>query len=483
MKDLFLRILTRTIQYGFSGWIVSCFCIATGVSQAGSWEGFQPATRYAMEAPVVCFSQNKAVNSKLSGIAVGTNGIGAKIFRGINNGVFQNQTAIPGGFALSIDMNYFNHDTIPDIVVPSYFGGNFTVYLGASDGSFVPGETYQVDGHCTWVTTADFNEDGKIDIAAAHNGSGQPLHLYIYLGNGDGTFTRFQKYPTQFATPTKLILADVNNDSHIDIAYSLSGPDCGVLFLGNGDGTFQPPALIAGHDSSNGNGNSQGFSLADINADGNIDWIGAQDFLDIIMVRLGDGTGKFVPHTSLYLPHAYDIETTDINGDGTIDIIASNLDSVVCFLQDQRGTFSPSAILLSGHGMVKLLAHDIDNDGQPDIIVSNLDSAFSVAINKGNVTAGVGRIDGYLPGAALFQNYPNPFNPSTTIKYELPGSSEVTLTVFDILGREVSVLVNKRMDGGVHEVRFDGSGLASGIYFYRIHAEAFVQVKKFLLIR
>ncbi len=83
----------------------------------------------------------------------------------------------------------------------------------------------------------------------------------------------------------------------------------------------------------------------------------------------------------------------------------------------------------------------------------------------------------------LLQNYPNPFNPSTTIRYELPKSSEVRLNVFDILGREVSVLVNERRDAGVHEVKCDAVGLASGVYFYRLVAGSFVQTCKMVLIR
>jgi hypothetical protein len=83
----------------------------------------------------------------------------------------------------------------------------------------------------------------------------------------------------------------------------------------------------------------------------------------------------------------------------------------------------------------------------------------------------------------LSQNYPNPFNPSTTIRFELPKASQVTLTVYDVLGREVSVLVNERRDAGDYEVKFDGSNLASGVYFYRLQAGSYVNAKKLLLLR
>jgi hypothetical protein len=66
------------------------------------------------------------------------------------------------------------------------------------------------------------------------------------------------------------------------------------------------------------------------------------------------------------------------------------------------------------------------------------------------------------------QNFPNPFNPSTTIRYELPKSSVVTLSVYDVLGREVSVLVNERKEAGTHEVTFDAHGSSSGVYFCRM---------------
>jgi len=69
---------------------------------------------------------------------------------------------------------------------------------------------------------------------------------------------------------------------------------------------------------------------------------------------------------------------------------------------------------------------------------------------------------------ALGQNYPNPFNPTTTIEYALPVRSYVTLAVYNMLGGMVSELVNWQVEAGYHEVRFDGSRLASGVYLYRL---------------
>jgi photosystem II stability/assembly factor-like uncharacterized protein len=85
--------------------------------------------------------------------------------------------------------------------------------------------------------------------------------------------------------------------------------------------------------------------------------------------------------------------------------------------------------------------------------------------------------------ALLHQNYPNPFNPATTIRFELSKSSEVRLSVYDILGREVTVLVNESKHAGVHQASFDGTRFASGVYFYRLTTEGSSQTRKLLLLR
>ena len=100
------------------------------------------------------------------------------------------------------------------------------------------------------------------------------------------------------------------------------------------------------------------------------------------------------------------------------------------------------------------------------------------------IVTSVGQLASQVPlQFSLYQNFPNPFNPSTTIKFELPKSSHVSLAVYDILGRELSLLVNERRNAGGYEVKFDGSNLASGVYFYRLEAGDFVQTKKLLILR
>jgi hypothetical protein len=84
---------------------------------------------------------------------------------------------------------------------------------------------------------------------------------------------------------------------------------------------------------------------------------------------------------------------------------------------------------------------------------------------------------------SLEQNYPNPFNPTTSIQYRIPEYNEVVLKVFDLLGNEVKTLVNEFEEAGKYEIVFDASGLASGIYFYRLSSGGFAETRKLLLLK
>jgi hypothetical protein len=92
--------------------------------------------------------------------------------------------------------------------------------------------------------------------------------------------------------------------------------------------------------------------------------------------------------------------------------------------------------------------------------------------------------DAGVPGRfALEQNYPNPFNPETVVSFVIGHSSFVRLSVYDILGREVDVLVNGKMEAGRHEIRWNAAGEASGIYFYRLQAGSYSATKKLMLVK
>ena len=84
---------------------------------------------------------------------------------------------------------------------------------------------------------------------------------------------------------------------------------------------------------------------------------------------------------------------------------------------------------------------------------------------------------------ALDQNYPNPFNPSTTVRYELPKDSRVSLRVFNILGQEVATLVNGEQKAGYKSIEWNAGSVASGVYFYRLEAGDFSASKKLLLLK
>lgn len=83
----------------------------------------------------------------------------------------------------------------------------------------------------------------------------------------------------------------------------------------------------------------------------------------------------------------------------------------------------------------------------------------------------------------LEQNYPNPFNPSTNLKFKIKNSNLVKLSVYDAAGKEVAVLVNGKLSAGEYEYTFDGAGLSSGVYFYTLQTEGFVETKKMILVK
>ncbi|MCC7094171.1 MAG: T9SS type A sorting domain-containing protein, partial [Ignavibacteriaceae bacterium] len=111
-------------------------------------------------------------------------------------------------------------------------------------------------------------------------------------------------------------------------------------------------------------------------------------------------------------------------------------------------------------------------DGE-EIIINN-ESVNKLKIEK----------EGEIPEAySLEQNYPNPFNPSTTIKFDLPEASEVTLTIYNTLGQKVDEIVNTTLEAGRYSYQWKATDIASGIYIYELRANKFISFKKMILIK
>ena len=143
--------------------------------------------------------------------------------------------------------------------------------------------------------------------------------------------------------------------------------------------------------------------------------------------------------------------------------------------QSKKGA-SP-AFLASGESAAVLLAPAVLKSAKATSPRFSLTIRPSAAVSNEPV-------DDLLPrNIALSQNYPNPFNPSTVIGYQLPVSSEVSLKVYDMLGREVTTLINGRIKAGYHQVNFYAHSLASGTYFYQLRIDNTILTKKLTLIK
>jgi hypothetical protein len=153
------------------------------------------------------------------------------------------------------------------------------------------------------------------------------------------------------------------------------------------------------------------------------------------------------------------------------------------FAQGVEWSFFPSGFAISRSASTTL----ISSVGEPFVGFSQLGST---SIRSGSLARNIVIVTGLkddksqLPFEyALYQNYPNPFNPSTTVKYDLPKATFVTLAIFDVLGRHISTIVEEEKSAGTYQVSITVPNLPSGVYFYRIHTRDYAKTKKFVLLR
>ena len=212
------------------------------------------------------------------------------VLLGNGHGAYSPAPAISGSMSnpQSLATADFNGDGKPDLVVANFGNGTVTVWLGNGDGTFAlaSGSPITVGSNPSSVVVGDFNRDGKPDLAVANKGS---QTMSILLGNGSGGFSSAPGSPISGMTntPFALAVADFNRDGKLDIAAAGQAYSELWVFLGNGDGTFQSHI--------NSGGLSQpvvAIAVGDFNKDGIPD-VAVSDQSNSVSILLGDGTGIF----------------------------------------------------------------------------------------------------------------------------------------------------------------------------------------------
>jgi hypothetical protein len=183
---------------------------------------------------------------------------------------------------------------------------------------------------------------------------------------------------------------------------------------------------------------------------------------------LQDSVGSYLPVSILYTNEAI----TSLRG-----YLFAAIDNRL-FMSDNMGTSWQPIDLGLSENEGQLLGITAD---QNDLFASTDNGIWHLPLSS--IITAVGSKQEFPLSFRLFQNYPNPLNPSTTISYDLPTRSVVTLKIFNVLGQEVATLVNGEVQAGRHQVQWDARRLSSGVYFYRLQAGKFVENKKMTLLR
>jgi len=321
------------------------------------------------------------------------------------NTLFGSPSDIPisGSYSSLIALGDLNNDGNLDVVVGSAFGasdgnGLITILLGNGDGTFKPPAEYETGYAPTAFALADVNGDGKLDVVALNScrfplpGCPPSGTMQVFLGNGDGTFQ-----PPIYSgggAAFSVAVADFDGDGRSDLAATFetgcgyggfSPCDYGLIFKGNGDGTFGGGSGFF----LTGNG-SDLVVAADFNGDGKTDLalIESQHGNVDILLGNGDGTflnGIFLPWSSFHTGRGRSLTAADINGDGHLDL-AVTTDAVLRIAYGNGdGTFQTPIGLntTTDPDPKQVIAADFDGDGRLDLAVAlGSNSVLAVYINK-----------------------------------------------------------------------------------------------------
>ena len=318
----------------------------------------------------------------------------------------------------------FNGDGKLDLAATGINSGDVAVLLGNGDGTFQAAAFNAVGINPTGIAAADFTGNGKIDLAVADsNGS----DIAVLLGNGDGTFQAAIGFSAG-SNPVAIVAADFNDDGKIDLAATDLSSGNVVVLLGNGDGTFQAAVPFpVGYLPF-------GIVAADFNGDGKIDLAVADQGSNNVAVLLGNGDGTFQAASfSSVGSSPAELTVADLNGDGKIDLAVTNNDSgdVAVLLGNGDGTFQTASFFPVGSLPEGVAAADFNGDGKLDLVIA-VSGSNSVAVLLGNG-------DGTFQAPVLF---PVGTFPSEIVVADFNSDGKIDLAVTDTFSDNVAVLIN-----------------------------------------
>jgi hypothetical protein len=316
---------------------------------------------------------------------------GVVIATGKGDGTFTVGTPyVVGTGSSSVTIGDFNGDSKQDVAIADFEGNFLAVLIGNGDGTLQPAAIYPSGYYPQSIAAVDFNGDGKLDLAFLNGttNDGNTPSVSVLLGHGDGTFHADTSYASSGMFPNAVVTADFNNDGRPDLAMADLSQTGGVsILLNTGAGKFGPSSAVSTLTMP------LGLASGDFNGDKNIDLLVSDRDASSngqLEYFAGNGDGSFQP--SVVSPitggGVQQLVAADFNGDGKLDMAAIEQQAnVVVFLGAGNGKFGTPATYGAGQTVVALVAGDLNGDGKPDLVASNeQDGTLSVYINKGDGT-------------------------------------------------------------------------------------------------
>ncbi len=292
-----------------------------------------------------------------------------------------------GSNPYSVVLGDFNGDGILDAAVTNIppggaTGGTVSILLGAGGGVFKSPTTYATDSLSESIAAADFNGDGKLDLVVANSGLSGPADISVLFGNGDGTFQAPVSY-TNGARPVNLVVCDINGDGKPDVIAVNNNANYLTILLNKGNGLFQVNSVSLPFTAGT-------VAVGDVNGDGKLDLVlrggsNGDTFFSGFAVLLGNGDGTFQSPKISGVGEGATLTLSDLNGDGRLDIVATNYAIVGILLGNGDGTFQTETdYAVTGASFASV--GDLNGDGKPDLVVTCQTNSTAILIGNGDGT-------------------------------------------------------------------------------------------------